>query len=74
MVVCFLIAGVWTIGLFWFTKWNLSMLRQVPALSWATVGLVWTYAWTVTMLTLLLLVALAIILSLVECALKCSRC
>jgi hypothetical protein len=65
---------VGTIGLFWFTKWNLSMLRQVPALSWATVDLVWTYAWTVTALTLLLLVALTIILSLVECALKCSRC
>jgi hypothetical protein len=70
-VVCLLIIGVGTIGLFWFTKWNLSMLRQVPALSWATVDLVWTYAWTVTMLALLLLVALTIILSLVECALKC---
>jgi hypothetical protein len=50
------------------------MLRQIPALSWATVDLVWTYAWTVTMLTLLLLVALAVVLCLIERAMKCSSC
>jgi hypothetical protein len=65
---------VWIIGLFWLTKWNLSMLRQIPALSWATVELVWTYAWTVTTLTLLLLVALAVVLCLIERAMKCLRC
>jgi hypothetical protein len=74
MMVCFLIVGVGTIGLFWFTKWNLSMLRQVPALSYATVDLVWCYAWTVTALTLLLLLALTLAICMIEYALKCSRC
>jgi len=49
------------------------MLRQVPALSWETVELAWTYAWAVTALTLLLLVALAIVLCLIERATRCSR-
>jgi hypothetical protein len=50
------------------------MLQRVPALSWETVGLAWTYAWAVTALTLLLLVTLAIILCLIERAMRCSRC
>jgi hypothetical protein len=50
------------------------MLRQVPALSYAAVDLVWTYAWTVTALTLLLLLALTLAMCMIEYALKCSRC
>jgi hypothetical protein len=60
--------------MFWLTKWNLSMLQRVPALSWETVGLAWSYAWAVTALTLLLLVALAVVLCLIERAMRCSRC
>jgi hypothetical protein len=49
------------------------MLRQVPALSYATVDLVWTYAWAVTALTLLLLLALTLAMCMIEYALRCSR-
>jgi hypothetical protein len=66
--------GIWAATVYALTEWNLSMLRKVPALSRETVGLVWSYAWTVTALTLLLLVTLTIILWLMECALRCSRC
>ena len=69
-----MLIGAWTYAMFWLTKWNLSMLSRVPALSWETVGLVRTYAWTATMLTLLLLVALAVVLCLIEHAMKCLRC
>jgi hypothetical protein len=70
----FVLIGAWTYAMFWLTKWNLSMLRRVPALSWETVELAWTYAWAVTALTLLLLVALAIVLCLIVRAMRCSRC
>jgi hypothetical protein len=72
VTLCFILIGVWAATVHILTKWNLSMLRRVPALSWETVGLVWSYAWTVTALTLLLLVTLTIILCLMECALKRS--
>ena len=74
VALCFILIGVWAATVYVLTKWNLSMLRQGPALSYATVGLVWSYAWAVTALTLLLLVALAIILCLIEYAVKRSRC
>jgi hypothetical protein len=74
VALCFVLIGAWTYAMFWLTKWNLSMLSRVPALSYATVDLVWTYAWAVTMLALLLLVTLTIILWLMVRALRCSRC
>jgi hypothetical protein len=74
VILCFALIGIWAATVYALTKWNLSMLRKVPALSYATVDLAWSYAWTVTALTLLLLVALAIVLCLMGRAMRCSRC
>ena len=74
VILCFALIGIWAATVYALTKWNLSMLQRVPALSWETVELAWTYAWAVTALTLLLLVSLAIVLCLIERAMKCSRC
>jgi uncharacterized membrane protein len=74
VVLCFVLVGAGTYAMFWLTERNLSALKQVPALSWETVDLVWTYAWAATMLAVLLLTALAVILYLIGCALKCARC
>ena len=54
--------------IFLLTRWNLEVLGKVQPLSWGTVDLVWSYAWGFTAITVLMLVALALILTIAEAA------
>ena len=54
--------------IFVLTRWNLQALGKVQPLSWEAVALAWSYAWGFTAITVLTLVALALILAVAEAA------